>query len=61
MKNVKLMAAIFKRGIRQKELAEKTGIPRSYISQAVNGHRNLSEDQKGKIAEAVQESVADLF
>lgn len=60
-KNSKLKIVLFEKEITQNELSEKTKIPISYISHAINGRFNLSQDQKEKIAEFLNMPVEDLF
>ena len=50
-KNINLKMALFTEGITQNELANQTGIPRSYISQAIHGRYILDDIQKLQICE----------
>ena len=61
MKNANLKAALFEEGITQKDLSQKTGIPRAYISLAINGRFNLDSEQRQKISVAMARAECDLF
>jgi transcriptional regulator with XRE-family HTH domain len=60
-KNGKLKLAIFEEGISQIKLSLATGIPRSYISLAINGKFNLEIKQKSAICKALSREYDDLF
>jgi len=60
-KNSKLKVALFEKGTNQETLSAQTGIPRSYISLAINGKFNLNQKQKTKIAKALNLDVKELF
>jgi transcriptional regulator with XRE-family HTH domain len=61
MKNGRLKLAIFESGVKQKELALKTGIPNAYISMGINGRYVFTEFQMRKIAEVLGRPVRTLF
>jgi transcriptional regulator with XRE-family HTH domain len=61
MKNANLKAALFEEGITQRDLSQKTGIPRAYISLAINGKFNLDSEQKQKISVVLARDERDLF
>jgi transcriptional regulator with XRE-family HTH domain len=48
-------------GISQGELAERSGLHRTYVSDLERGTRNPSIESLAKIAEALRISVAKLF
>lgn len=52
--------ALIDRGMKQKDLAEKTGISKSTISMICNG-KSCTEDTARKIAEALGVTVDDLI
>lgn len=60
-KNAKLKTELFERSLSQEELSRQTGIPRSYISLAINGKFNLSEDQRKKIAATLKCDESKIF
>ena len=45
----------------QEELAEVTGLHRTYISEVERGERNISLENISKIASALQISLQNLF
>ena len=49
------------RGITQDELARLSGVDRATISRAENGYRDLTEDQKARIVEALDAPIETLF
>ena len=51
----------FFRGWTQEELAERTGLHRTYISGIERKQRNTSIDNIEKLAQAFNLSIADLF
>jgi len=55
--STRLKKTLSERGIKQKFIAGKTGIPESYISMAVQGKFNLTPVQKQKIAEVLNVPV----
>ena len=61
IKNGQLKLALFEKGISQAELGKQAGIPRSYISMAINGRLNLEEYQKGAICRVLDREYEDLF
>ena len=61
MKNVRLKATIFEKGITQQDLSKVTGIPSSYISLAIRGRLNLSADEQNRIAKALNCKSEELF
>lgn len=50
-----------KKGLTQKELSEKTGLSRSFISQIENGTNNPSKDSLYKIAKVLEIDVDQLI
>ena len=58
-------AAVRKRrhgvGWSQEELAERSGLHRTYISDLERGARNVSLETIGKIAQALGVPISDLF
>ena len=61
IKNSRLKIVMFEKNITQENLSQKTGIPRAYISLAVNGRFNLDRPQKRKIAKALGMLDRDVF
>ena len=61
MKNSKLKIALFEKNTTQAELSLKTGIPRAYISLAINGKFNFNDEQKNKIADALGIAHCEIF
>ncbi|SUU92191.1 HTH-type transcriptional regulator sinR [Anaerococcus octavius] len=49
-----------KKGLTQKDLAEKTGLSRSFISQIENATNNASDDSLYKISNVLDVSVSEL-
>lgn len=60
-KNGRLKRIMFEKGITQRELAEKTGICRVYLSLHINGRVNLKDLEKLRVAEALGCKVSDVF
>jgi hypothetical protein len=52
---------MFEKNITQAELSLKTGIPRAYISLAINRKFNFDDEQKSKIARALRTSLCEVF
>jgi ribosome-binding protein aMBF1 (putative translation factor) len=48
-------------GLTQSDLAELTGMSRSYISEIEGGHENISIERAEKLAKAVESSLAELI
>lgn len=61
MKQSKLRQAIFEVGTTQRAIAKKAGISHTILSQAITGRLNLTEDEKTRIANALNMPIADLF
>ena len=61
VKNSLLKIAMFERNMTQERLSEKTGIPRAYISLAVNGRFNFDSGQKHRIASALNCRPEEIF
>ena len=59
--NFVLKDAIFRKGMRQTQVAEKARIHESRLSKIVRGWVEPSDDEKARIAKALKASVADLF
>lgn len=47
-------------GLSLDALAERTGVPRGYLSQYANGRLNLTYDEKLRVANALNTNVSDL-
>jgi len=60
-KNAKLKTELFEKSLSQEELSRQTGIPRAYISLAINGKFNLTEDQRQKIAKTLRCDESKIF
>ena len=60
-KNSLLKLKLWEQGITQQILSRKTGIPRTYISLGINGRYVFDEEQKQKIAEALERKAKELF
>lgn len=56
-----ILAGLERRGINQKELAERTGVSGCYISQIISGKREPSVRILGKLSEALDCSLAELL
>lgn len=48
-------------GISQEELAERSDLHRTYISDVERGSRNVSLENIARIAQALELSIAELF
>lgn len=48
-------------GWTQEDLAESSGMDRSYIADVESGHRNLSLRSIGKLADGLQVEISALF
>jgi transcriptional regulator with XRE-family HTH domain len=59
--NITFKVAILKSGLSQRELAKESGIHESIISLAVRGRYLLDQEQKKRIAEALDSDEAELF
>jgi ribosome-binding protein aMBF1 (putative translation factor) len=59
--NLKLLTAIRKKGMRQKDFAKVVGEHETFISRVVNGWINLDEVRKAKYAKMLGCTVDDLF
>jgi transcriptional regulator with XRE-family HTH domain len=60
-KNIRLRNELFRRGMRQKDLAEVSGVSRSMISMAISGRYVLSENQQERIAAALGKPRTAFF
>jgi len=56
-----ILAGLERRGINQKELAERTGVSGCYISQIISGKREPSVRILGKLSEALDCTLAELL
>lgn len=56
-----ILVGLERRGINQKELAERTGVSGCYISQIISGKRDPSVKILGKISNALDCSLAELL
>jgi len=61
MDNFELLKRIREQQLTQRELAEKAGLSKSFISEVVRGRRNPTDEQQKQIAEALKTSVKSLF
>ena len=61
MDNFELLKRIREQQITQKELADKAGLSKSFISEVVRGRRNPNDEQQKQIAEALKTSVKSIF
>lgn len=59
--NTNLLVAIRNQGLRQFQVADRSGIGESYLSQIINGRRPASDEQKARIAAALDMRVEELF
>ena len=59
--NIKLLAAIRKKGMRQKDFAKAVGDHHTFISRVINGWINLDDARKAKYARILGRKVEDLF
>jgi transcriptional regulator with XRE-family HTH domain len=60
-RSAKLKALIFDRGLTASEVAKRANLPASYLSLAIHGRFNLTEQEKSKIAEVLDTSPDQLF
>lgn len=60
-KNVILKIHLFLSGMTQAELARQTGIQASDISRGIRGRLSFTQDEKQRIAEALERDLKDLF
>jgi transcriptional regulator with XRE-family HTH domain len=60
-KNLKFKKTLTELDIKQRELSRRTGIPESYISHYANGRMQLSQTERGKIADALGVDAAEIF
>ncbi len=60
--NTRIQEIRKQKGIGQKELAEKSGVSRTVISQLENGKRDIvTSDTMKNIAEALGEPIGEIF
>ena len=59
--NIKLLTAIREAGMRQVDFAKAVGDHHTFVSQVINGWRNLDEVRKAKYARTLNKKVEDLF
>lgn len=60
-KNIKLQILMIEHAITQSELSQLTGVPQGYISESINGKRNLEDFQKENIARVLGTYAGDIF
>ncbi len=60
MDNFELLKRIREQQLTQKELADKAGLSKSFISEVVRGRRNPNDEQQKQIADALKASVKSL-
>jgi len=60
-RNGKLKAALYERSVTLRELSQKTGINRSYLSWATTGRLVLRPDEQSSIAHALNVPVEAIF
>lgn len=58
---LKIRKARVSRGLSQEQLAFKSGLHRTYISDVERGTRNISVASLDKVARALQTKVQELF
>jgi len=56
-----LNTVLFEKGITRDRLSRDTGINRSYLSLAINGRWLLTDEEKIKIASALERPVTEIF
>lgn len=61
MKKITLKDLREKNNLTQKEVAEKLGINKNYVSMIENGSRNPSDKMKNELAKIYKCSVVDIF
>jgi len=59
--NIKLLAAIREKGMRQVDFAKAVGDHHTFISRVVNGWINLDEPRKARYARALGKKTSELF
>ena len=60
-KNLSLKIKIFEKGITQRTLSKKIGIPESMLSMLINGKYIPTDQEKKKIADALECKREELF
>jgi transcriptional regulator with XRE-family HTH domain len=60
-KNAKLKAAFFETGKTLREVAAETDISRPYLSLATAGRLILTDEEKLRVAKALNRTVEELF
>jgi len=60
-KNKKLKIKLIEKDISQKEISRKTDIAENYLSSIINGRYLPSDEQKQKIAHALNCNPKDIF
>ena len=60
-KNIKLITEMLKKGINGKELSKKAEINKTYVSMIRNGRLNASDEQKERLAKALETEVSRIF
>ena len=61
MRNVKLKATMFEKGVTQNYLSQLTGIPRQYISMGIHGRFRFDAEQRRLIARALSVGEYEIF
>ena len=60
-KNLRFKALLFQRGMTERALGERVGLPRSYISMAVNGRLRLKKEEQERIAAVLRMPANAVF
>ena len=59
--NTKLLIALRKKGLYQRELAEKAGLNEATISRVISGREVLDKNKQRQIARALRVSIKEVF
>ena len=60
-RNLRIIAALEKRGIHQYELASKCGLSETRLSRIIRGREQATTEEQLRIAAALNVRVSDLF